>query len=113
MGNVIPVTRRQFDAEVAGSPGPVVADFYAPWCAPCHLLAPVMDALAEHFDGQVTFVKVNVDEEPSLAARHNIRSVPTLVVFSGGVPVERIVGLVPPDTLHATIRDLVRAPVPA
>ena len=110
MANVTPVTSRQFDAEVTGSTLPVVVDFYAPWCGPCHLLAPVMDALADHFDGQVRFVKVNVDEEPSLAERYNIRGVPTLLLFSGGAPVERIVGLVPPDTLHATIRELAHSP---
>src|SRR5262245_29665549 len=87
------LTKDTFPAQVLESAQPVLVDFWAAWCAPCHRLAPVVERLAEAFAGRVAVGKVNVDDDPELARAYDIRSVPSLLVFRGGAVVERIVGL--------------------
>jgi len=106
MSNVKQIHESQFPAEVVQSSLPVVVDFYATWCPPCQVLGPVLDRLAGDFEGRVRFVKVNVDEAPSLAAEHGIRGVPTLKLFREGRVRDTIVGLVPPQSLHSKIESL-------
>jgi thioredoxin 1 len=86
------VTTQSFDADVLQSDIPVVVDFWAPWCGPCRLIAPVLSELAPQYDGKVKIAKVNVDEEPSLASRWRISGIPTLLVFKGGKVVKSQVG---------------------
>jgi thioredoxin 2 len=83
-----------FDAEVAASV-PVVADFWAAWCGPCRMVSPVLDALAQEHAGHLKVVKVDVDANPALAQRYEAMSIPLLVVFRDGAPVDRIVGALP------------------
>jgi thioredoxin len=89
------VTDATFAAEVEQSPLPVLVDAWAPWCAPCRLIGPVIDELAVEMAGRVRMAKLNVDENPATATRFNLRSIPTLLVLQGGREVDRIVGVQP------------------
>lgn len=79
---------------------PVVVDFYADWCGPCHHLAPVIDSLSKRYDGRVAFAKLNVDDEPELAAAYQIRSIPSVILFEGGEPRARSIGAKPAQALE-------------
>ena len=89
----ITVTDATFSAEVEHSPLPVLIDMWAAWCGPCRMIAPMIDELATEWLGRVRFAKLNVDENPSTAARFNVRSIPTLLVLKAGHEVDRIVGV--------------------
>jgi thioredoxin 2 len=102
----VTVTDATFAAEVECSPTPVVLDVWAAWCGPCRMIAPVIDELASEMVGRVRFAKLNVDENPSTAARFNVRSIPTLLVLKGGQEVDRIVGVQPKSEI---VRRLERA----
>lgn len=94
-GRPITVTDATFSAEVERSPLPVLVDAWAPWCGPCRMIAPVVDELAAELAGRARVAKLNVDENPAVANRLNVRSIPTLLVFKGGREVDRIVGVRP------------------
>ncbi|MBE7381481.1 MAG: thioredoxin [Leptolyngbya sp. SIO1E4] len=97
------VTDSTFKPEVLESQVPVLVDFWAPWCGPCRMVAPVVDEIAEQYDGKVKVVKVNTDENPSVASQYGIRSIPTLMIFKGGQRVDMVVGAVPKTTLANTL----------
>ncbi|MFE4107520.1 MULTISPECIES: thioredoxin [Nodosilineaceae] len=97
------VTDSTFKQEVLESDVPVLVDFWAPWCGPCRMVAPVVDEIAEQYAGQVKVVKVNTDENPSVASQYGIRSIPTLMIFKGGQRVDMVVGAVPKTTLANTL----------
>jgi len=88
------VTKETFDAEVLQSDAVVVADFWAPWCVPCKMMEPVLEKIAGNHGEKIRIVKINVDEEPDLAARYNIVSIPSLLVFDRGEKVDMQVGAV-------------------
>ena len=88
----ITLTGANFDAEVVKSDMPVLVDFWASWCGPCRMLAPVIESLAKQYEGKVKVGKVNVDEEGPIAAQFAIVSIPTVIIFKDGKPVEKIVG---------------------
>lgn len=90
-----PVTDSNFEQVVLQASKPVVVDFWATWCKPCLMVAPILDELASEYDGQINFVKVDVDENPKIAAKYGIMSIPTLFIFKKGEPVSHIVGLRP------------------
>ena len=85
-------TQSEFDKEVLQSAAPVLVDFWATWCGPCRMIAPVIEEIAAEFEGKAVVGKVDVDEEPGLAQRYGIMSIPTLIVFKGGKVVEQAVG---------------------
>ncbi len=96
---ILELTDQDFDRQVR-RPGPVLVDFWAPWCGPCKVVAPVLEELANEYLGRVTFAKVNVDEHGDLASRFEIRSIPTLVIFKDGKVVDQIIGAVPKDQVR-------------
>lgn len=90
MGKYIEATAADFDTTVAE--GVTMVDFWAPWCGPCRMIAPVVEELAEEFDGKAKIVKVNTDEEQDIAVKYGIRSIPTIIFFKDGEVVEQMVG---------------------
>jgi thioredoxin len=100
------VDRVAFDALVSEN-AVILADFWAPWCPPCRAIAPTIDSLASRFAGRAKIVKINVDEQPELASRFNVRSIPTLVLLKGADEVERFVGVQGEGELAEAIEGLV------
>ncbi|MBU6229170.1 MAG: thioredoxin [Cyanobacteria bacterium REEB459] len=92
-----------FKAEVLESQVPVLVDFWAPWCGPCRMVAPVVDEIAELYADQIKVVKINTDENPNVASQYGIRSIPTLMIFKDGQQVDMVVGAVPKTTLASTL----------
>ncbi|MCW9683494.1 thioredoxin [Dolichospermum planctonicum UHCC 0167] len=97
------VTDATFKVEVLDSEVPVLVDFWAPWCGPCRMVAPVVDEIAGQYGDQLKVVKVNTDENPGIASQYGIRSIPTLMIFKGGEKVDMVVGAVPKTTLANTL----------
>ena len=99
------LTEQSFDEALVATQGLVMVDFWAEWCGPCRAIAPVLEEMAEASEGRVTLMKVNVDENPGLAARYGIRSIPTILFFKEGALVDRVVGAAP----RAVLQDVVNA----
>ena len=100
MGKPIAVTDDTFDSEVLESDVLVMVDFWADWCAPCKMVAPVVEELAGEYDGKIKVAKVDVDASPVVAGKFGIRSIPTMLFFKGGQPVQQVVGAVPKQVLQ-------------
>jgi thioredoxin 1 len=94
---------KSFEAEVVKSTLPVLVDFWAEWCGPCKMIGPIIDQLSAELEGKMKVAKVNVDESPKLAGQYNVMSIPTLLVFKAGQPVDQIVGAMPKDRLLAKL----------
>lgn len=86
------VTKNTFDTEIQGAETPVLVDFWAPWCGPCRMLSPVLDELAGEMSGKVKILKVNIDEEPELASKFGVMSIPTVIAFKQGKATDKVVG---------------------
>ncbi|WP_297889050.1 thioredoxin [Sulfurihydrogenibium sp.] len=102
-GKVIAVNESNFDQEVLNSDVPVLVDFWAPWCGPCRLIAPIVEEIAEEMAGRAKVVKVNTDENPNLAMKYGIRAIPTIMVFKNGRVVDTRVGVQPKEVLKALL----------
>ena len=100
MGKPTAVTDATFEAEVLQSDVPVMIDFWADWCAPCKMVAPVVEELAGDYDGKIKVAKVDVDANPEIAGKYGIRSIPTMLFFKDGKPVNQVVGAVPKQVLQ-------------
>lgn len=99
----VEVTEGQFDPVARNSPIPVLVDFWAAWCGPCKAMAPILDQMAAEMAGRVLVLKVDTDASPLLAARYQIKGIPTMLLLRHGIEVERIVGAVPGDAVKARI----------
>ena len=103
MGNVKEISDTDFAAEVLQSSQPVLVDFWAPWCGPCRMIAPIVEQLAGENADTIKVAKVNVDDSPSTAASYGVSSIPTLMLFKGGEVVDRFVGVQPKTRLQEAI----------
>ena len=97
------VSDSDFEQEVLKATKPVLVDFWAPWCGPCRMVAPIVEELSEEYDGKVDFFKLNTDENPNTSVKYGIRSIPTLLVFKGGEPVGQIIGFQPKNKLQKSL----------
>jgi thioredoxin 1 len=109
MSNVTEITSDSFDQDVTQADLPVLVDFYAPWCGPCKMISPMLDALAGNYAGKVKFAKVNVDEAAELAQKFSVTGVPTLVLMRNGEVVDTIVGLASQGALKEKLDTLTEA----
>ena len=100
---VIDVSAQAFDNEVVKSTLPVLVDLWAPWCGPCRMLAPTVEAIATDFNGKLKVAKLNVDENPAVSERYGIRGIPTLLVFKDGQVKDQIVGNSPRDSIEKVL----------
>jgi thioredoxin len=102
-GNVAEFTDANFQSEVLGSNQPVLVDFWAPWCGPCKMIAPTIEAVASDYQGKARVGKLNTDDNPKIATEYNISAIPALLVFKGGKVVDRFVGVVNKDKLATSL----------
>ena len=104
MSNEVTITQDNFSSEVLNSDQPVVVDFWADWCMPCKMVAPVLEAMASDYAGKLKVAKVNVDDNGEIAQQYQIVSIPTLLVFNGGEVVGKQVGAVPRETIEGLVK---------
>jgi thioredoxin 1 len=104
-GKTIAVTDGTFETDVLQAETMVLVDFWAPWCTPCHMIAPSLEKIAEEYAGQLVIAKVNTDEDMQYAAAYGVRGIPNLILFHGGEPVDRIVGAVPYPYLKGRVEN--------
>src|SRR6266513_3178483 len=97
------VTEQSFDEEVLQSDKPVLVDFWAEWCGPCHAVAPVLDRIVEERPGELKLVKVNIDEEQELAQRYGVMSIPTMILFKDGEPSAAVIGAQPKGAIERAL----------
>ena len=102
------ITTSNFEHDVLHAPGPVLIDFWAPWCGPCRLVGPVVEEIATQYPGRLTVGKLNVDEHPTVAQRYGVTSIPALVFFHDGQVRDTIVGAVPKPVLTARVDEVLR-----
>lgn len=104
MAEVLEVTDNNFETEIIQSDKPAMVDFWAAWCGPCKMVAPVVKELANDYGDRVKIAKCNVDENPVTPSRYGIRSIPTLILFKNGQVVEQIIGAVPKDNIEEALK---------
>ena len=104
MNNVIEGTDLNFEQEVLQSDKPVLVDFWAPWCGPCRIVSPIVEEIANDYEGKIKVVKLNTDDNQSIAMKYGIRSIPTLGIFKDGQVVDSVIGAVPKQHLEERIK---------
>jgi thioredoxin 1 len=103
MSKPVEVNEAKFDEMVLKAKIPVLVDFWAPWCGPCRMVAPLVDELANEYEGKVSFMKLNVDDSPKIASKYGVMSIPALIIFKNGTPVSNLVGFRPKPELKKNI----------
>lgn len=111
MSKYLTVSDATFESEVLKSDKPVLVDFWAPWCGPCRMIAPIVEELANDYDGKAVIAKVNVDDNPKISMQFGIRSIPTLLIFKNGQVVDQIVGAVPRGVIESKLKSQLTASV--
>ncbi len=109
MGNVNAVTNASWDSEVLQEKGLVMVDFWAVWCGPCKMMAPIFEDLSKEFEGRVKFLKLNTDENPEVSGRYQIMGIPTLMFFKDGKVLDKLVGALPKGQIKEKIDALIAA----
>lgn len=104
MSNAITVTDTSFEADVEKAGGLTVVDFWAPWCGPCRMIAPILDQLSSEYAGKLRVAKLDVDQNVKTATRFNVRSIPMLLFFKDGKAVDQIIGAVPKSVIEAKVK---------
>ena len=107
MAHPVAISDDTFEDEVVKADIPVLVDFWAEWCAPCKMIAPIVEDLADEFNGKVKFAKLDVDTNPKVATTYGIRGIPTLLIFNGGSPVDQIVGAVPKSVIKRRLEEAI------
>ncbi len=102
-GKVITLTESNWNEEVVNSDKPVLVDFWAPWCGPCRIIAPIIEELAEEFEEQIKVGKLNTDENPNIAMQYGIRAIPTVILFKNGEVVDTRIGVQPKEALKQMV----------
>ena len=108
MSKPVTIEDSNFNEVVLQSEVPVLVDFWAPWCGPCRMVAPVVEELADEYEGRIDFGKVNVDENAKIASQYGIMSIPTLILFKDGKPLSNIVGFRPKDELQKNLEEALK-----
>ena len=107
MGTLQQITDIDFEKKVLQAQTPVIVDFWAEWCMPCKMLAPTFEELSNEYVDKVEFVKMDIDTNPETPTKYNIRSIPTLIIFSNGKPVEQLIGVLPKSDIKAKLDSLI------
>jgi len=107
MGNYVELNDANFEQEVLQSDIPVLVDFWAEWCAPCRVIEPLVDELSQQYSGKVKIGKMDVDQNPQSSMKYGIRSIPTLLFFKEGKPVDQLLGAVPKNQIEEKITELI------
>ncbi len=106
MTKPITIDDSSFDQTVLQAETPVLVDFWAPWCRPCLMVAPILDELADEYSGRITIARMDVDQNPKVAAQYQIMAIPTMLIFNKGKPVSNIVGFKPKEELKRSLNDV-------
>ena len=104
---ILTLNDKNFQDEIKGTQVPILVDFWAEWCAPCRMIAPMLDEIAEEYEGKIKIGKLNVDQNRSIAAQFGVMSIPTLIVFKGGEMVEQMIGAQPKENLLKVLQSVI------
>jgi len=110
MSHPVAISDASFDTEVVASDQPVLVDFWAEWCGPCRMIAPILENIADEYAGSLKVAKLDVDSNPATMSKFGVQSIPTMILFKDGQPVERIVGYMPKERLLTKVRPHISTP---